>query len=62
MEAPLAYDAVWAIAIAFNRSITELAKHGKYLEDFTYSDKFTSKVIYDAMSDVKFEGVSVSHK
>ncbi|XP_055338701.1 gamma-aminobutyric acid type B receptor subunit 1-like isoform X3 [Paramacrobiotus metropolitanus] len=58
VEAPLAYDAVWAIALAFNRSIQELAKYGKLLEDFTYSDEFTSQVIYNATQNTEFEGVS----
>ncbi|OQV25760.1 Gamma-aminobutyric acid type B receptor subunit 1 [Hypsibius exemplaris] len=58
VESPLAYDAVWAIAIAFNRTIIELAKHGKLLEDFTYSDEFTKGVLYDSMQNTTFEGVS----
>lgn len=58
MESPLAYDAVWAIALAFNKSIQELAKFGKRLEDFTYSDEFTARVIYESMQNVTFEGVS----
>ncbi|GAU88441.1 hypothetical protein RvY_01140-2 [Ramazzottius varieornatus] len=58
VESPLAYDAVWAIALAFNKSIQELAKFGKRLEDFTYSDEFTARVIYESMQNVTFEGVS----
>ena len=58
VESPLAYDAVWAIALAFNKSIPELAKHGKRLEEFTYSDEFTARVIYESMQNITFEGVS----
>ncbi|XP_055338709.1 gamma-aminobutyric acid type B receptor subunit 1-like isoform X3 [Paramacrobiotus metropolitanus] len=57
-EATLAYDAVWAIALALTKSIQVLAEFGKRLEDFTYSDEFTSQVIYNATERTEFEGVS----
>lgn len=60
MEAPLAYDAVWAIAKAFNRTIAKLAQTNQLLEHFTYSNKEMSQVIMDSMEETKFEGVSVS--
>ncbi|XP_035709332.1 gamma-aminobutyric acid type B receptor subunit 1 [Folsomia candida] len=57
-EAPLAYDAVWAVALAFNRTITQLAKKGKRLEDFTYTNREIAEEIYNAMDETAFLGVS----
>lgn len=82
-EAPLAYDAVWAVALgrnklvdnqlithhwvfirniifpAFNRTITQLAKKNKRLEDFTYTNREIAEEIYNAMDETAFLGVSV---
>ncbi|XP_021935592.1 gamma-aminobutyric acid type B receptor subunit 1 isoform X2 [Zootermopsis nevadensis] len=57
-EAPLAYDAVWAVALAFNKTMERLHKHGKSLKNFTYTDKETADDIYSAINSTQFLGVS----
>lgn len=58
-EAPLAYDAVWSVALAFNRTMERLHGYGKSLKDFTYNDKEIADEIYAAMNSTQFLGVSV---
>ncbi|XP_041091365.1 gamma-aminobutyric acid type B receptor subunit 1-like isoform X2 [Polyodon spathula] len=57
-EAPLAYDAVWALALALNKTAGELAKRGLRLEDFNYNNKNITGEIYKAMNTSSFMGVS----
>uniref|UniRef100_A0A4W4GVF3 G-protein coupled receptors family 3 profile domain-containing protein n=1 Tax=Electrophorus electricus TaxID=8005 RepID=A0A4W4GVF3_ELEEL len=57
-EAPLAYDAVWALALALNKTVTPLHAKGKRLEDFNYNNKDITKEIYRALNTSSFEGVS----
>ncbi|XP_043940283.1 gamma-aminobutyric acid type B receptor subunit 1-like [Protopterus annectens] len=58
-EAPLAYDAIWALALALNKTAQELAKKGQWLEEFTYnSNKSFTEEIYKAMNSSSFDGVS----
>ncbi|KAG8237225.1 hypothetical protein J437_LFUL013726, partial [Ladona fulva] len=70
-EAPLAYDAVWAVALvifelmkdlrslAFNKTMEKLSRQGKRnLKDFTYTDKETADDIYSAINSTQFLGVS----
>lgn len=57
-EAPLAYDAVWSVALAFNRTMRALSKMGKSLKKFTYTDKMIADEIYGAMNQTSFLGVS----
>ncbi|XP_069685797.1 gamma-aminobutyric acid type B receptor subunit 1 isoform X3 [Periplaneta americana] len=57
-EAPLAYDAVWAVALAFNKTMERLNKHGRSLKNFTYTDKETADNIYAAINSTQFLGVS----
>nr|CAD7265012.1 unnamed protein product [Timema shepardi] len=57
-EAPLAYDAVWAVALAFNKTMERLHRHGKSLKNFTYTDKETADGIYSAINSTQFLGVS----
>lgn len=59
-EAPLAYDAVWSVALAFNKSMEKLRLRNKSLRDFTYNDKEIADEIYAAMNSTQFLGVSVS--
>lgn len=63
-EAPLAYDAVWSVALAFNKTMEQLNKRGKTkgksLKDFTYTDRDIADEIYAAMNSTSFLGVSVS--
>lgn len=60
-EAPLAYDAVWSVALAFNRTMEKLKGRKRSLKDFTYTDKSIADEIYAAMNSTQFLGVSVSH-
>ncbi|XP_069119655.1 gamma-aminobutyric acid type B receptor subunit 1-like isoform X3 [Argopecten irradians] len=57
-EAPFAYDAVWALALALNRTSMKLSKYNKKLEDFNYYSEDIRREIYSAMNDTSFLGVS----
>ncbi|KAH8375729.1 hypothetical protein KR093_003145 [Drosophila rubida] len=57
-EAPLAYDAVWSVALAFNKTMERLTSRKKSLRDFTYTDKEIADDIYAAMNSTQFLGVS----
>ncbi|NWX94538.1 GABR1 protein, partial [Nothoprocta pentlandii] len=57
-EAPLAYDAIWALALALNKTSAELLKKGLRLEDFNYNNKNITDEIYRALNSSAFEGVS----
>jgi len=61
-EAPLAYDAVWSVALAFNKTMERLKRknQGRSLKDFTYTDREIADEIYAAMNSTQFLGVSVS--
>lgn len=59
-EAPLAYDAVWSVALAFNKTMERLKVKSRSLKDFTYTDKDIADEIYAAMNSTQFLGVSVS--
>lgn len=59
-EAPLAYDAVWSVALAFNRTMERMRGKKRSLKDFTYTDKDIADEIYAAMNSTQFLGVSVS--
>ncbi|XP_042308292.1 gamma-aminobutyric acid type B receptor subunit 1 [Sceloporus undulatus] len=57
-EAPLAYDAIWALALALNKTSTELVKKGLRLEDFNYNNRTITDEIYRALNSSAFEGIS----
>ncbi|XP_017337959.2 gamma-aminobutyric acid type B receptor subunit 1 isoform X1 [Ictalurus punctatus] len=57
-EAPLAYDAVWALALALNKTVGPLRARGRRLEDFNYNNKDITAEIYRALNTSSFEGVS----
>jgi hypothetical protein len=59
-EAPLAYDAVWSVALAFNKTMERTKGKKRSLKDFTYNDKDIADEIYAAMNSTQFLGVSVS--
>lgn len=61
-EAPLAYDAVWSVALAFNKTMERLKVKSRSLKDFTYTDKDIADEIYAAMNSTQFLGVSVSER
>ncbi|KAJ3598170.1 hypothetical protein NHX12_001683 [Muraenolepis orangiensis] len=57
-EAPLAYDAVWALALALNKTVAPLKAKGRRLEDFNYNNHDITAEIYRALNSSSFEGVS----
>ncbi|KAK3728690.1 hypothetical protein RRG08_041874 [Elysia crispata] len=57
-EAPLAYDAVWAMAFAFHKAAAKLEERGMKLEDFDYNNEEITDAIYSAMNSTKFLGIS----
>ncbi|XP_049954039.1 gamma-aminobutyric acid type B receptor subunit 1 isoform X1 [Schistocerca serialis cubense] len=57
-EAPLAYDAVWAVALAFNKTMQGLRRQGMSLKNFTYTNKEIANAIYSAINSTQFLGVS----
>uniref|UniRef100_A0A8C7YBY8 Gamma-aminobutyric acid (GABA) B receptor, 1a n=1 Tax=Oryzias sinensis TaxID=183150 RepID=A0A8C7YBY8_9TELE len=57
-EAPLAYDAVWALALALNKTVAPLKARGRRLEDFNYNNHDITSEIYRALNTSSFEGVS----
>lgn len=59
-EAPLAFDAVWALALALNKTVAPLKGRGRRLEDFNYNNHDITSEIYRALNTSSFEGVSVS--
>lgn len=61
-EAPLAFDAVWALALALNKTVAPLKGRGRRLEDFNYNNHDITSEIYRALNTSSFEGVSVRHR
>ena len=59
-EAPLAYDAIWAIAFALNKSVERLSKLGMSLDDFDYEKPEITEIIKQELQKVQFLGVSGS--
>ncbi|XP_071051678.1 gamma-aminobutyric acid type B receptor subunit 1 isoform X3 [Onthophagus taurus] len=57
-EAPLAYDAVWAVALAFNKTMDRLHKYGKRLTEFNYNNKEIAGEIYSSINSTQFLGIS----
>lgn len=57
-EAPLAYDAIWALALALNKTSGGGGRSGVRLEDFNYNNQTITDQIYRAMNSSSFEGVS----
>jgi len=60
LEAPLAYDAVWAIALALNSSAAVLERQGQSLDSYNYDNKAVADIIQDQLENVKFNGISGS--
>ncbi|XP_022688602.1 gamma-aminobutyric acid type B receptor subunit 1-like isoform X2 [Varroa jacobsoni] len=57
-EAPLAYDAIWAVALALNKTIARLRQRGELIENFTYTNKRIMSELWKAMNATQFLGVS----
>ena len=58
-----AYDAVWVMALALQKSLPLLKEKGLSLEDFhlfTEKGKNISEIVRNVVQDIKFTGVSVS--
>ncbi|RWS21444.1 gamma-aminobutyric acid type B receptor subunit 1-like protein, partial [Leptotrombidium deliense] len=57
-EAPLAYDAVWAIAYALNKTIQRLSAKNIAIESFRYENSLIKDELHNALKETKFLGVS----
>ncbi|XP_064650354.1 gamma-aminobutyric acid type B receptor subunit 1-like [Lineus longissimus] len=57
-EAPLAYDAVWATALALDKVTKRLAAKNRSIEEFHYHNKEIYDEIFKAVNETKFLGVS----
>ncbi|XP_048776574.2 gamma-aminobutyric acid type B receptor subunit 1-like [Ostrea edulis] len=57
-EAPLAFDAIWAVALAFNKTEERLKTVRSSLQNFQYGREDLSEEIYSAMNRTHFLGVS----
>nr|QCI31489.1 gamma-aminobutyric acid type B receptor subunit [Grandidierella japonica] len=57
-EAPLAYDAIWSMAVALNVTMEKLSEKNQSIHSFTYSNKEIADEIYNAMNATSFMGVS----
>lgn len=57
-EAPLAYDAIWAIAFALNKTIERLAVMNMSLDNFDYEKPEITEIIKNELQKVSFLGVS----
>lgn len=60
-EAPLAYDAVWAMALAFNCTMHSLPPGINFL-DFNYNNAIIFERLFECVKNTQFKGVSVSLK
>lgn len=61
IHAPLAYDAIWALAFALKKY--QLKNYAPKLHEFNYSSQNGSlivKILSDLLSNLEFTGVSVS--
>ncbi|XGW33250.1 hypothetical protein V3C99_017596 [Haemonchus contortus] len=56
-EAPLAYDAVWALALAFNCTRNRLPE-GVRLEQFSYDNQLIADILFECVKNTLFKGVS----
>ena len=54
-----AYDAIWAMALALNRSLAKFPL-GTRLGDLSYGDKAAMDVITGLLLDTEFYGITVS--
>ncbi|KAJ8045810.1 Gamma-aminobutyric acid type B receptor subunit 2 [Holothuria leucospilota] len=55
---PFSYDALWAVALTLNRTVDELAKTCRRLEDFNYDDVELGSLLFQEMNKTNFQGVS----
>ncbi|EDV28740.1 uncharacterized protein TRIADDRAFT_51953 [Trichoplax adhaerens] len=52
------YDAVWAIALALNRSQEQFKSMNRTLDQFHYNNAEMGRIIANQLDQVKFEGIS----
>ncbi|XP_038063944.1 gamma-aminobutyric acid type B receptor subunit 1-like [Patiria miniata] len=57
-ESPLAYDAIWSIALALNQTANRLADRGLKLENYTYGNLEIADEIFNALNTTNFPGLS----
>ncbi|KAL3095470.1 hypothetical protein niasHT_026899 [Heterodera trifolii] len=57
-EAPLAYDAVWALALTLNCTMGSLPFGVNSLEQFTYNSTGIARKMFKCMKNTRFRGVS----
>ena len=58
LEAPLAYDAIWAVALALNKTINRLEAVNQSLDDYNYNNKAIADIILDEIAGLQFDGMS----
>ncbi|KAF7626021.1 G_PROTEIN_RECEP_F3_4 domain-containing protein [Meloidogyne graminicola] len=54
-EAPLAYDAIWALALMLNCT---LGTSPNGLQQFNYNNTIIAKIMFECMKNIQFRGVS----
>ena len=57
-EANLLYDQVWALSLALNGSLPDLAARNLSLDSYTFGETQMTKVIENHLADVRFQGAS----
>ncbi|KAI3412086.1 hypothetical protein GPALN_002129 [Globodera pallida] len=57
-ESPLAYDAVWALALMLNCTMGALPSGVSSLEQFTYNSTRIARKMFKCMKNTRFRGVS----
>ena len=56
---PTAFDALWALGLAFDASLDEIAAIGESLENFDYNKTEVTRIVYNNLLNVSFFGASV---
>ena len=56
---PTAFDALWALGLAFEASLDEIAAIGESLENFDYNKTEVTRIVYNNLLNVSFFGASV---
>lgn len=54
------YDAMWALALALNRTEAILKTNGSTLSDFHYNNTVIRSILFNEMTNTDFIGISVS--
>ena len=60
-DSAYAFDAMWTVALALNRTESYLKNQGLSLKNFSYDDEYNiSDIIYKEALEVEFFGLTVS--